>query len=81
MMRDTPRIFVGTVSLRLQTGDCRHVAPAAQSLVTKQGELMPGVRVCDVDVENRIVLVTADRPTDRSDVVDALGQLGCHVLD
>jgi hypothetical protein len=81
MMRDTPRIFVGTVTLRLQTGVCRHVAVAAQTLATKRGDLLPGVRISDIDVANRIILVTADRPTDRGEVVDALGRLGCHVLD
>ena len=75
MMRDTPRIFVGPVTLRLEEPTCRHVADAVRDL----DELLPGIRVSELDAEAGTVMVSAERPADRADVVAALGRVGCRV--
>lgn len=76
MMRDTPRTFVGTVVLRLEGQIFSEVVEAALS----EGlEVVPGVQVSELDVAARTLMVTAERPADRGDVVAALSRLGCPV--
>jgi hypothetical protein len=75
MMRNTPRTFVGTVAFQLQEMVCRHVA----ELVQAHTELLPGVRVADFDAAGGMLMVTAQVPADRSEVIDALARLGCRV--
>jgi hypothetical protein len=77
VLSGTPRTFVGAVTLRLRGPVCHHVADE----VVAGLERLAGVRVADLDVGAGILVVTAARPVDRADVVDALGRLGCHVRD
>lgn len=76
MMRDTPRTFVGTVVLRLDGP----IQPAVVEAALSEGlELVPGVLVSELDVAAGTLMVTAERPADRGDVVAALSWLGCPV--
>ena len=75
MMRDTPRTFVGTVAFQLDAVLCRHVA----EVVRDHPELLPGVRVADLDTAAGTLMVTAELPADRGEVIDALARLGCRV--
>jgi hypothetical protein len=75
MMRDTPRTFVGTLALRLE----RPIGPEVIEALAETPELVPGVRISDLDVAAGTLMVTAERPTDRGDVVAALDYLGCPV--
>lgn len=81
MMRDTPRIFIGTVTLRLQAAVCGHLATELHERVRACDALLPGVRVSHFDSSNAVIMVTADRPADRAEVVAALHRLGCPVAD
>lgn len=76
MMRNTPRTFVGTVTFRLED-----TAAMGTGHLTDGFDLMPGVRISEMDVGGGTVLVTALRPTDWNDVVAALARLGCRVCD
>lgn len=76
MMRETPRTFVGTVTFRLEEQSLPEVVQAAFS---EGFELLPGVEVSELDVTAGIVMVTAELPVDRGDVVAALGRVGCLV--
>jgi hypothetical protein len=75
MMRDTPRTFVGTVVLPLEGP----VAPESVAGLCDGRELMPGVRVAELDLTTGTLMVTAERPADRADVVAVLASLRCHV--
>ena len=75
MMRETPRTFVGTVTYRLEGTVDAKVLEA----LSERHELLPGVRVSEVDVPTATLLVTAEQPSDRSDVAAALARLGCRV--
>jgi hypothetical protein len=76
MMRDTPRTFVGTVAFRLDGP----IQPAVVGAALSVGlELVPGVQVAELDVAAGILVVIAERPADRGDVVAALSRLGCPV--
>ena len=75
MMRDTPRTFVGSVLLLLDGPVCSHITDAVH---TEIGHL-PGISRCVLDVATGTVLVTAETPVDRTDVVDARDRLGCRV--
>ena len=77
MMRETPRTFVGTVALRLE-GPIR---PDVIDELSKSPELVPGVRISDLDASTGTLMVTAERPTDRGDVLAALAGLGCPVCN
>ncbi|HET6698831.1 MAG TPA: hypothetical protein VFG88_07065 [Nocardioidaceae bacterium] len=74
-MRETPRSFVGTVTLRLQRVPCPHQRQRARAELAALG----GVRLRGFDAA--AVSVTADRPTDRTAVVQALERAGCQVRD
>ncbi len=75
MMRDTPRTFVGSVVLHLQGRVCAHVADQ----VRDQVGTLEGVGFCELDVATGTLLVTAERPVDRTDVVAALDRVGYRV--
>lgn len=75
MMRDTPRTFVGSVVFLLDGPICRHVTDAVRAHV---GQL-PGVSRCALDVPTGTLLVTAEEPVDRTDVVAVLDRVGCRV--
>jgi hypothetical protein len=75
MMRDTPRSFIGSVGFLLQVPVCRHLGEA---VLTEVGR-MPGIRGCDLDVAAGALVVTADTPVDRTDVLAALHRVGCRV--
>ena len=75
MMKDTPRTFVGSVVLVLEGP----VAAAAAALVRAAIEHVDGISHCDVDASAGTVMVTAQRPVDRTDLVALLHRLGCHV--
>jgi len=74
-MRGTPRIFVGTVTLRVDGPRGRLAAEAVREEVAR----LPGVRVLAVDAAAGTVSVTAHLPVDRGDVVAALERAGCRV--
>jgi hypothetical protein len=76
-MRDTPRIFVGTVTLRLEKVPC----PQEWERVRAEVDALAGVRVRELDPAGGTVTVTADQPTDRSAVVGILERAGCAVLE
>ncbi|MBA2956171.1 heavy metal transporter [Nocardioides sp. MAH-18] len=75
MMRDTPRTFVGTVVFLLDGPVCAHITDAVHSEV---GQL-DGVTRCDLDAAAGTLLVTAQEPIDRTDVIAVLDMVGCRV--
>jgi hypothetical protein len=72
MMRDTPRCLVGSVTFRWTTppGD-----PEAR--IRRELAALDGVRLVGLDAVT--VTVTAERPTDRAELVRALELAGCGV--
>jgi hypothetical protein len=75
MMRDTPRTFVGSVVFVLDGPVCCHITDAVHAEVAQ----LPGISRCVLDVAAGTVLVTAEAPVDRTDVVAVLDRLGCRV--
>lgn len=75
MMRDTPRTFVGSVVFVLDGPVCGHITDAVHAQV---GQL-PGVSRCVLDVAAGTLLVTAQEPVDRTDVIAVLDRVGCRV--
>lgn len=75
MMRETPRTFVGSVVFLLDGPVCCHITDAVHAQV---GQL-PGVSRCALDAEGGTLLVTAEEPVDRTDVVAVLDLVGCRV--
>jgi len=75
MMRDTPRTFVGSVVFVLDGPVCCHITDA----VHLQLGQIDGISRCVLDVATGTVLVTAETPVDRTDVVAVLDRLGCPV--
>ncbi len=75
MMRGTPRTFVGPTVFTLDGPVCLHVADAVRTRIGA----MPGISACELDVPSGALLVTADAPVDRSDVLDVLRSTGCPV--
>ena len=75
MMRDTPRTFVGSVVFLLDGPVCAHITDA----VHDQVGALPGVSRCTLDVDAGTVLVTAQEPVDRTDVIAVLDKVGCRV--
>jgi hypothetical protein len=76
MMRHTPRTFIGPVVFLLDNP----MSPETADLVRTHLRRMPGVS-CEPDTALGAIVVTADVPTDRSDIVDVLDHLGCRVQD
>lgn len=75
MMPDTPRAFVGTVTLSV-AGLCDADTAAA---VAEQLTRLPGVRMAAYDAGAGSVSVTAELPVDRAEVVAAVERAGCRV--
>jgi hypothetical protein len=75
MMRETPRTFVGPVVFLLD-------GPAGEGdwdLVHREVGRVPGVSFCGLDVAARTLVVTAEAPVDRTEVVALLDRLGLRV--
>jgi hypothetical protein len=75
MMRNTPRAFVGSVVFLLDGPVCAHITDAVHAQI---GQL-PGVSRCALDVAAGALLVTAQEPVDRTDVIAVLDKVGCRV--
>jgi hypothetical protein len=75
MMRNTPRTFVGSVVFLLERPVCVHITDAVHAEVGR----LPGVSRCELDVVGGTLVVTAETPVDRTDVVEVLDRLGCDV--
>jgi hypothetical protein len=76
MMRGTPRTFVGSTLFRLEGPVCVHVAEAVRSRIGA----MPGVSACEFDNRAGVLLVTAEAPVDRSEILHLLRVTGCPIL-
>ncbi|RYP86322.1 cation-transporting ATPase [Nocardioides guangzhouensis] len=74
-MRETPRTFVGSVVLLLEGPVCPHVAAEVRAEIGR----LAGVSHCHVDTGAGTVVVTAEAPVDRTDIVGVLDRLGCRV--
>lgn len=75
MMRGTPRTFVGPTLFTLESAVCVHVADAVRIRIGA----MPGIGACELDIPAGVLLVTAETPVDRSDILDVLRTTGCPV--
>lgn len=75
MMRNTPRTFVGTVVFLLDGPVCPHITDAVHSRV----RALRGISRCELDVAGGTLVVTAETPVDRADVVEILDGAGCQV--
>ena len=75
MMRDTPRTFVGSVVFLLDGPVCCHITDAVHAEIGR----LSGISRCVLDAAGGTVLVTAEAPVDRTDVVAVLDRLGCRV--
>jgi hypothetical protein len=75
MMRGTPRTFVGPTLFTLERTVCVHVADDVRTRIGA----MPGISACELDIPARMLLVTAEAPVDRADVLDVLRTTGCPV--
>lgn len=71
-MSSTPRIFVGTATVRVDDASCGHCLDAVQASVRQ----VPGIRSVAVDHTARTVTVVADDPVDRTDVDAAVARTG-----
>ena len=75
MMPGTPRTFVGPTLFTLDGAVCVHVADAVRARICA----MPGISACELDTPAGVLLVTAEAPVDRSDILDVLRTTGCPV--
>lgn len=75
MMRDTPRVFIGSVVFLLEGPLDDRVVDALLVEVAS----VPGVRACEHDAATGALVVTAGTPMDRADVVAAIARLGCRI--
>ncbi|MFP3712129.1 heavy-metal-associated domain-containing protein [Puerhibacterium sp. TATVAM-FAB25] len=71
-MSSTPRVFVGTATVRVADAPCGHCLDAVQASVRR----VPGVRSVAVDHAAGIVTVLADDPVDLTDVDAAVARTG-----
>jgi len=72
MMRGTPRSFVGTAVFVLDGP----VPDRMRETVAAAVGGVPGVGRCDLDLTRGVLLVTAEEPVERGDVLAALDALG-----
>ena len=77
MMRHTPRTFIGSVVFLLEDP----LSAETAELVRAHMRRIPGVNRCDHDIVSGALVVTADVPTDRNDIIEVLDRLGCRVRD
>lgn len=75
MMRETPRTFVGSVVFLLDGPVCAHITDAVHTHVGR----LTGVSRCILDAASRTLVVTAQEPVDRTDVIAVLDEVGCRV--
>ncbi len=75
MMRNTPRTFVGTVVLVLESP----IGAEAVPFIRAEVERVDGVSRCNVDASAGTIVITAQRPVDRTDLVALLHRLRCRV--
>lgn len=75
MMRNTPRTFIGPVVFLLDGPVCVHIIDAVHAEVGA----LPGISRCELDARAGTLVVTAETPVDRTDVVEVLDGLGCQV--
>lgn len=75
MMRETPRTFVGSVVFVLEES----VGPRTSEQVRAAVAQLPGITLCELDPAAGSMLVTAERPVDRTDVIAVLDRFGCRV--
>jgi copper chaperone CopZ len=71
-MSSTPRIFVGSATVRVADACCRHCLDAVLASVRH----VPGIGSVAVDHVARTVTVVADQPLDRTDVDAAVVRAG-----
>ncbi|WP_202863670.1 heavy-metal-associated domain-containing protein [Ornithinimicrobium avium] len=71
-MSSTPRIFVGTATVRVADAVCGHCLDAVQAAVRQ----VPGIRSVAVDQLTATVTVVTDQPVDRTDVDAAVVSTG-----
>ncbi len=75
MMRGTPRTFVGRDLFLLQGRICAHIADAVRTRISQ----IPGISACELDIPAGVLVVTAQTPVDRADVLTVLHATGCPV--
>jgi len=75
MMRDTPRTFIGPVTLYLESRICRRTAIAVRDELAQ----LPGVVVCGLDAGVDRFRVTGQRPMDLGEVAAAVERGGARV--
>jgi hypothetical protein len=75
MMRGTPRTFVGPTVFTLEGAVCVHVADDVRTRIGA----MSGIGACELDIPSGVLLLTAEAPVDRSDILDLLHTTGCPV--
>lgn len=78
-MRDTPRTFIGSVVFLLEEPAHTLTSDLTYAEVRTQVARLPGISFCEVDPVAGTVVVTADSPVDRTDIVAVLDRLGCSV--
>ena len=74
MMRDTPRTFVGTVVFRLSSPLPVDVGESLERHVAA----LSGVSFCGLDEEAGLLVVTAEAPVERTDVLALVARLERH---
>ena len=75
MMRNTPRTFVGSVLFSIDSPVCDHFIDAVHEEVCR----LAGISRCELDTTAGTLVVTATDPVDRTDIVEILDRLGCHI--
>jgi hypothetical protein len=75
MMRNTPRTFVGSVVFLLDGPVCTHITDSVHAQV----RALTGISRCELDAVAGTLVVTAETPVDRTDIVEVLDGLGCQV--
>lgn len=76
MMRNTPRTFVGTVVFVFEGPASTGISEAVHARV----RALPGIGRCELDTATGTLVVTAESPVDRGDVLEILDAFGCRVL-
>jgi hypothetical protein len=75
MMRNTPRAFVGPAVFELERATCRRIGADVSDQIGR----VPGITRCELDRATGLLLVTAESPVDRADVLDLLSQMGVRL--
>ncbi len=68
----TPRVFIGTATVRVAGPPCGHCLDAMAAAVRQ----VPGIRSVALDHVTGTVTVVADQPVDRADVDAAVARTG-----